>query len=171
MKDDVVARAHEIGVNLAEAAKDPEHAEYKGKKGVCPHCNCNDFYLHPGENRAVCAVCGLQGKIVLDENGVVTVEYAENDLTDENGNVILDKDGEPAFPGLYDDKGRARAHDTMEGKQIHGEDIGKNEGILAEMQKTPAYKERVAAYKEFLSPTMPSEDDRYARFQDLGTRG
>ena len=76
MKDEVVARAHQIGVNLAEAAKDPEHAEYKGEKGVCPHCNCNDFYLYPGTNRAVCAVCGLQGKIVINAEGAVTVEYA-----------------------------------------------------------------------------------------------
>jgi len=170
MKDDVVARAHQIGVDLGEAALDPEHAEYKGEKGVCPHCNCNDFYLYPGENRAVCAVCGLQGKISLDENGNVQVTYAEHDLCDEDGNVILDKDGAPAFPGIYDDRGRERAHDTMAGKQIHGEDIGRNEGMLAELQKTPGYKERVKGYKEFLSPTMPPKDDRYAKFQDLGTR-
>ena len=170
MKDEVVARAHQIGINLAEAAKDPEHAEYKGEKGVCPHCNCNDFYIYPGENRAVCAVCGLQGKISLDENGNVQVTYAEHDLTDEDGNVIYDKDGAPAFPGMYDEQGRERAHDTMGGKQIHGEDIGKNEGILAELQKTPEYKARVAAYKEFLTPIKPADDDRFAKFQDLGTR-
>jgi hypothetical protein len=58
----------------------------------------------------------------------------------------------------------------MAGKQIHGEDIGKNEGILAEMQKTPEYKARVAAYKEFLTATKPPEDERFAKFQDLGTR-
>jgi hypothetical protein len=58
----------------------------------------------------------------------------------------------------------------MGGKQIHGEDIGKNEGILAQMQRTPEYKARVAGYKEFLSASMPPEDDRYAKFQDLGTR-
>jgi hypothetical protein len=169
MKDEVIERAHQIGVNLAEAAKDPEHAEYKGEKGVCPHCNCNDFYLYPGENRAVCAVCGLQGKIVL-KGDVVTVEYAEHDLTDENGNVVLDKNGEPAFPGIYDAQGRERAHDTMGGKQIHGEDINKNEGILAEMQKTAAYKERVAGYKAYLSPTKPDADNRYAKFQQLGSQ-
>ena len=32
-----VARAHQIGVNLAEAAKDIEHATWKGEDGVCPH--------------------------------------------------------------------------------------------------------------------------------------
>ena len=170
MKDEVIARAHQIGVNLGEAAKDPEHAEYKGKKGVCPHCNCNDFYLYPGENRAVCCVCGLQGKVGLDENGNVTVTYAEHDLTDEDGNVIYDKDGAPAFPGLYDENGRERAHDSIGGKQIHGEDIARNEGILAQMQRTPEYKARVQGYKDFLTPIMPDPEDRFAKFQDLGTR-
>ena len=169
MKDEVIARAHQIGVNLGEAAKDPEHAEYKGKKGVCPHCDCNDFYIYPGENRAVCAVCGLQGRLSVDEDGV-HITYAEHDLCDENGNVIFDKDGAPAFPGLYDEKGRERAHDSIEGKQIHGEDIGRNEGILAEMQKTPEYKARVEGYKEYLTPVMPSPEERYATFQELGTR-
>ena len=169
MKDEVIARAHQIGINLGEAAKDPEHAEYKGKKGVCPHCDCNDFYIYPGENRAVCAVCGLQGRLSVDEDGV-HITYAEHDLCDENGNVILDKDGAPAFPGLYDEMGRERAHDSIEGKQIHGEDIGRNEGILAEMQKTPEYKARVEGYKEYLTPIMPSPEERYATFQELGTR-
>ena len=169
MKDEVIARAHQIGINLGEAAKDPEHAEYKGKKGVCPHCDCNDFYIYPGENRAVCAVCGLQGRLSVDEDGV-HITYAEHDLCDENGNVIFDKDGAPAFPGLYDEKGRERAHDSIEGKQIHGEDIGRNEGILAEMQKTPEYKARVEGYKEYLTPVMPSPEERYATFQELGTR-
>ncbi len=168
MNDEVIARAHQIGLNLAAAAKDPEHAAYQGKEGVCPHCNCNDFYIYPGENRAVCCVCGLQGKIYLDENGAVGVAYAERDLCDENGDVILDKDGQPAFPGMYDAQGRERAHDTLGGKQIHGEDIGKNEGILAELQRTQAYKDRVNGYKEYLTPVMPSDDERLATFQSLG---
>ena len=156
MKDEVVSRAHQIGAQMAEFAADPKSARWMGEKGVCPHCNCNDFYLYPGENRAVCAVCGLQGKVVLVD-GKVTVEYAEHDLKDENGNTVLDKDGEPAFPGMYDDQGRERAHDTMQGKQIHGEDIGKNEGILMELQKGDAYKQRVARYKAFVEATMPEE--------------
>ena len=79
MQDELIERAREIGTNIAEAAKDIEHAEFKGKKGVCPHCNCNDFYLVPGENRAICCVCGLEGTVdVVD--GVVTVSYMDEDL-------------------------------------------------------------------------------------------
>ena len=167
LDDGVVARAHQIGMDTAQAAMDPEHAEFKGKRGVCPHCNCNDFYLYPGENRAVCAVCGLQGKVVLDGSGAVTVEYAEHDATDGSGNVLLTKDGAPAFPGMYDQQGRERAHDTLGGKQIHGEDIGRMEGELAELQKGDAYRSRVRAYREFIEPTTPSEGERLKTFQEF----
>ena len=61
LDDKVVARAHQIGVNLARAAKDPEHATYQGAEGVCPHCHANDFYLVPGTDKAICSVCGHRG--------------------------------------------------------------------------------------------------------------
>ena len=128
MKDELIERAHQIGLNLAEAAKDIQKAEYKGQKGICPHCNCNDFYLVPGENRAICCVCGLEGTLAV-EDGKVTVSYAPEELH--------------------------KAHDIISGKEIHGHDIAENEGILAEMKKTQAYKDRVNYYKEALQPTYP----------------
>lgn len=128
MKDDVVARAHQIGINLAEAAKDIEHAEYKGDAGVCPHCHCNDFYLVPGGNRAICTVCGLEGTVSL-EDGVVKVIYKDEDLH--------------------------KAHDTLSGKEIHGRDIQENEARLANFQKSDEYKARVKKYREFIQPSMP----------------
>ena len=96
MQDELIERAREIGTNIAEAAKDIEHAEFKGKKGV------------------------------------VTVSYKDEDLH--------------------------KAHDTISGKKIHGEDIGRNEGILAEMNKTLEYKERVAFYRDAIQPVMPERD-------------
>ena len=128
MDDSLIERAHQIGVNLANAAKDIEHATYQGKPGVCPHCNCNDFYLVPGENRAICCVCGLEGTVSVDDAGV-HVTYADEDLH--------------------------KAHDIQSGKEIHGKDIAENEGKLAEMQKTQAYKDRVAYYRDLIQPTMP----------------
>ena len=128
MEDWLIERAHQIGVNLANAAKDIEHAHYMGKPGVCPHCNANDFYLVPGENRAICSVCGLEGTVSV-EDGVVKVTYKDEDLH--------------------------KAHDTASGKEIHGKDIGENEGKLAEMKKTQAYKDRVAYYRDLIQPTMP----------------
>ena len=55
----------------------------------------------------------------------------------------------------YDARGLFRAHDTAEGKQIHGEDIARMEGELAKLQRGDEYKQRVARYKEFIQPTMP----------------
>lgn len=131
MDDALIERAHQIGVNLANAAKDIEHATYQGPAGVCPHCNCNDFYLVPGENRAICCVCGLEGTVSV-EDGVVKVTYKDEDLH--------------------------KAHDTISGKEIHGKDINENEGRLAQMQKTDAYKERVAFYRDLFTPAMPPRD-------------
>ena len=134
MDDAVVSRAHQIGINLARAAKDPEHAQYQGEKGVCPHCNANDFYLVPGTDKAICSVCGLEGHVHVNE-GKVEVEYRDEEC--------------------YDERGLFRAHDTAEGKQIHGEDIARMEGELAKLQRGDEYKQRVARYKEFIQPTMP----------------
>ncbi len=128
MDDKLIERAHVIGLNLAAAAKDIEHAEYQGAKGVCPHCNCNDFYLVPGTDKAICCVCGLEGTVSVTD-GVIEVSYPEDQLH--------------------------RAHDVLSGKQLHGKDIAENEGILAEMKKTDAYKERVAYYRDVIQPTKP----------------
>ena len=49
MDDDALARAHQIGINLANAAKDINNASWQGPEGVCPHCHCNNFYVEPGK--------------------------------------------------------------------------------------------------------------------------
>ena len=135
LDDKVVARAHQIGVNLARAAKDPEHASYQGAEGVCPHCHTNDFYLVPGTDKAICSVCGLEGHVSVVD-GKIQVEYRHEEC--------------------YDERGLFRAYDTAEGKQIHGEGIGRMEGELAQLQKGGEYMQRVAKYKAFIQPTMPS---------------
>ena len=58
----------------------------------------------------------------------------------------------------YKDEDIHKAHDLVSGKQIHGEDIGRNEGILAELKKTDAYKERVAYYRDAVQAVMPERD-------------
>lgn len=141
MDDALIDRATLIGENLAAAAKKIQEnvaagAEpysgvgYQGKKGICPHCNCNDFYIVPGENRAICCVCGLEGELSV-EGGAVKVTYRPEDLH--------------------------KAHDIISGKQIHGKDIQENEGKLAEMKKTQAYKDRVNFYKNAIPFTAPAK--------------
>ena len=55
LDDEVVARVHQIGTNMANAAKDPEHAAYQGEDGTCPHCHANDYYLVPDTDKAICS--------------------------------------------------------------------------------------------------------------------
>lgn len=128
MEDEKIARAHEIGVNIAEAAKDIENASYKGEAGVCPHCHSNNFFLSKDSTHAICCLCGLEGDIKIVD-GKTVFEFPEDTLE--------------------------HAHDTLSGKFIHGDDIQRNEGKLMETKKTPEFKERMDKYKSFIESSVP----------------
>lgn len=130
MEDNKVARAHEIGTNLAEAAADIEHAEYKGDKGICPHCHNRNFYLSDDASKAVCCVCGLIGELKVD-----------------GGKVSFD------FPPETE----ALAHDTLSGKFHHADDIRENEGKLIELKKTDEFKNRKQKYIDFIIGMKPEK--------------
>jgi len=132
--DEVIARAHQAGVNLARAAKDFDTATTLAR-GACPHCQNNNFYLWPGTNKVTCTVCGLDGHIAFDEKGNVEVHYTHEETHDERG--------------LF------RAHDTDEGKQIHGEDINRMYAEIGPLMQDERLKARRAAYKAFVSPAYP----------------
>ncbi len=127
--DAKVAKCHEIGVNMAEALKNPEAAEYKGDPGICPHCYSRNFYLNNNATEAICEVCGIVGEIKV-VNGEIKFEFPEEQLE--------------------------HAHDTIPGKMHHAEDIKKNEGQLIEDKKTEKYKTRMEKYKNFINATMPT---------------
>lgn len=59
-----IKRTHEIGVNLANAAKDVDKAVYLGDPGLCPQCNCREFYFAK-DNTVVCCLCGIKGKMEI----------------------------------------------------------------------------------------------------------
>ncbi|MBP2652023.1 MAG: NADPH-dependent reductase [Firmicutes bacterium] len=126
--DQKIAKAHEIGVNIAKAAADIEHAEYKGDKGICPHCHSRNFYITSENTKAVCCLCGIEGNIVI-ANNQVKFEFPQEQLE--------------------------HAHDTMEGKFIHANDIKVNTAKALEKMKTDAFKTRLAEYKEFITASMP----------------
>lgn len=128
MEDDKVARAHEIGVNLAESAKDIENAHWMGEPGVCPHCHSNEFYLDNKLKKAICTLCGLEGRLLFEN------EEFRFDFPPET---------EPL------------AHDTITGKFKHADDIRENEGRLADFKKSDRFKERAQKYREFIQPTKP----------------
>jgi Zn finger protein HypA/HybF involved in hydrogenase expression len=63
MDDEAVAKCHQVGVNIAKAAADPENAAYQGKPGICPNCNSRNFYFSDN-NEVICEVCGIEGKLL-----------------------------------------------------------------------------------------------------------
>jgi multimeric flavodoxin WrbA len=128
MEDEKLAKAHQIGKNIAEAAADMEHAEYKGSKGVCPHCHSKEFYLSEDSTKAICCQCGIEGEMQIEDGKLVFV-FPESQLE--------------------------HAHDTLSGKLIHGDDIQRNEGKLTESQKSAEFKGRKEVYKNFIQSSVP----------------
>lgn len=124
---DKVARARQIGRNLAEAAKDLTKAEYKGEAGVCPHCQCREFYFSP-QGKAICCLCGIIGD--------------------------LERDGD-AYRFVYPEEQFKHAHNTLDGKFIHADDINTNNTRLGKLRHSPEYKEWVQEYKNFITATRP----------------
>lgn len=124
MDDNRLKEVYQIGVNIAEAAKDIENASYKGEEGLCPHCHNKLFYLEPGTNKAICALCGIVGEVNITD-GKSVFSFPEEQLQ--------------------------HAHDTLPGKFIHGDDIKNMEGHFAQVRKTPEFKERKARY-DFVKP-------------------
>ncbi len=128
--DKRVAKVHQIGVNVANAAKDIENASYQGEEGVCPHCHSRNFYLDRESTHVICELCGIEGDIKIVD-GKVKFEFPKEQLE--------------------------HAHDTLSGKFKHGEDIGKTISTIADMKKTDKYKQRLKNYKNFIKETIPKK--------------
>lgn len=126
---DKVARIHEIGVNLAEAAQDIVNASYKGAEGVCPHCHSRNFFLDEESTHAVCCMCGIEGDVTIVD-GKIRFEFPQEQLK--------------------------HAHDTLSGKFIHVDDIKNTVAISMELKKSDDYKNRVEMYKNFITATKPA---------------
>lgn len=128
MEDEKVQKAHQIGMNLAKAAQDIEAAVYQGEPGICPHCHGREFFLNDNASEAVCCLCGIIGEVKVTD-GKISFEFPAEQLV--------------------------HAHDTLSGKMIHAEDIGKNEGRNLAIRKTDEYKVRVDKYRAFIPATVP----------------
>jgi len=123
MDDEKMDRAYEIGINIANAAKDIENAEYKGEQGVCPHCHSRNFFLSPESTHVVCCLCGMEGNIEI-------------------------KESRPVF--TFEEAQLEHAHDTLSGKFIHGDDIKNMEENFAKVQRTEEFKTRKQKYNDFI---------------------
>ncbi|MCR3758954.1 NAD(P)H-dependent oxidoreductase [Clostridium felsineum] len=126
MEDERVKRVHQIGVNIANAAKDIANASYQGEDGVCPHCHSRNFFLDGNSTHAICCVCGIEGDVKIVD-GKVKFEFPKEQLE--------------------------HAHDSLSGKILHCHDIGKNLANTANLKKSDEYKNRVEKYKNFIIAT------------------
>ena len=139
MNDDAIAKAHQMGADLAAAAQKiadgtfvPGHGiineDYKGPAGVCPYCHSMNFYLEP-DGKATCCICGTEGV-----------------MKNVDGKYVFEFDAEKWIP---------HAHDSICGKFIHGDDIMRNEGEARALMATDEAKARKQKYREFIQPSKP----------------
>ena len=126
MDDERVKRIHQIGANIANAAKDIENASYQGEEGICPHCHSKNFFFDSESTKANCCLCGIEGEIKIID-GKIKFEFPEEQL--------------------------GHAHDLLPGKLLHAADIEKNVAKVFELKKSDEYKNRVEKYKEFITAT------------------
>ncbi|WP_277935408.1 hypothetical protein [Parablautia muri] len=125
--DEKISRAHQTGINLANAAKDIQNAQYIGDEEICSHCHCREFYFAKNKE-VICCQCGIIGKIVLDGDEY-HFEFPEEQLK--------------------------HAHDTLDEKFIHANDIDTNNRKAGALRMSEKYKNRVAAYKSFITGSKP----------------
>ena len=139
MNDAAIAKAHQIGVNIAHAARKVEDGtlnvphgimgeDYKGAQGVCPYCHSNNFFLQE-DGTAICCLCGMEGV-----------------MKNVDGKYVFEYDAEKWLP---------HAHDSISGKFIHGDDIQNNEGKARAAMATDEAKARKAKYRDFISSSRP----------------
>ena len=139
MNDEAIAKAHQMGADLAAAAQkiadgtfQPAHGiyneDYKGPEGVCPYCHSMNFYLEPS-GKATCCLCGTEGVI-----------------KNVDGKYVFEFDAEKWIP---------HAHDSISGKFIHGDDIMRNEGEARALMATDEAKARKQKYRDFIQPSKP----------------
>ena len=139
MNDEAIAKAHKMGVDVANAAKKlvdgtfvPGHGiineDYKGPAGVCPHCHSQNFYLQE-DGTAICCLCGTEGV-----------------LKNVDGKYVFEFDAEKWIP---------HAHDSIPGKFIHGDDIQRNESESRALMQSEEAKARKAKYRDFIKSTKP----------------
>jgi multimeric flavodoxin WrbA len=139
MNDEAIAKAHQIGADLAKAAEKiangtfvPGHGifneDYKGPQGVCPYCHSNNFFLRE-DGTAICCLCGTEG--VMDR---------------VDGKYVFTFDEEKWLP---------HAHDSISGKFIHGDDIQSNEAKTRATMQSEEAKTRKKKYRDFIQSSKP----------------
>ncbi|MCX8021731.1 MAG: flavodoxin family protein [Syntrophorhabdaceae bacterium] len=80
LRDDHMARARKLGLNVASAMKKPvEEVEYMGDEpGACPYCH-SDLVVMMKKATVECPICGIKGMVSIT-NGEFNIAWSEEDL-------------------------------------------------------------------------------------------
>lgn len=115
-----IAKARKLGENVADAMLSGDNSWRGGDRGSCPVCHLNYVEIIPGTDDIMCPVCGIYGKLAV-QDGVTTLVW-------------------PDTPEC-----RKENRFTVEGKVFHLNDIKKcmdEFGSLREQAKQQAQKYR-----------------------------
>ncbi len=132
LKDEMLQRARRSGRHVAETLKKPiEEARYIGPEGACPVCHSSVLELGKTGDKAICAVCGVKGR--LKTGG----EDYRLEVTQEDW---------------------ALSHVLLSGKFHHGDDL-KNISLKPHprMAEIP---ELIKKYKSYLTYSKPEKAEK-----------
>jgi multimeric flavodoxin WrbA len=128
LNDDYVAKVHQLGINIAKAAQDPDKASFRGDQGICPNCHSRVLHLSDDCRKTECLVCGIIGELCIVDNRI-KFQFT---------------------PDQYE-----RAHNKMPGKLKHVDEIAKAEDKFLHDREKNEYKSRLEKYKAFIEPLVP----------------
>lgn len=75
--DEWLEKARKLGENVADAMLSGDHSWRGEKEGSCPFCHLNLIQMEPGSDNVTCAVCGITGKVRV-ENGVAVFDWPDD---------------------------------------------------------------------------------------------
>ena len=75
--DDWLAKARKLGENVADAMLTGDHRWRGDHEGACPCCHLDLVQVIPGTDDVICPVCGILGKISV-EDGAVKFDWPDD---------------------------------------------------------------------------------------------
>lgn len=78
IEDDWLARAYELGQNLADAMITGDHRWRGNREGACPCCHQNLIQVIPESTEVICPICGIFGEILVID-GKVSFNWIDDD--------------------------------------------------------------------------------------------
>lgn len=80
---DKIQAAYNLGKHVAQSVGIPEaELEWLGEEeGTCPVCHNNMLMIDNGSDKVKCPFCIVEGKVCVAEDGTLSVDFSEADLT------------------------------------------------------------------------------------------